>query len=198
MELVKKIDDFINNIFSRFKTTKLFSTVEDLYQDMINKKNDYYNHRIDKYVVSYNIQNDQYIEVKSNIGRTRKVANNEYNIKRLDQVIVRSKVEIARKIDEYEKESGVRLFILLTSLMMLSLSFLCVIASFFIGNYILLLAALCVFSIIMSLSFIEGSNLYILVKEIKSLKQLTGYKLDNELELPKIKECLNITNEVKN
>ena len=166
---------------------KLFSTVEDLYQDMINKKNDYYNHKIDKYVVSYCIQDENHIEVKSNIGRTRIVENNQNNIKRLDQVIVRSKVEIARKIDAYENESNVRLFVLLASILMLCLSFTCVLGSLFMGNYIILLSSLLLFAFISSLSFIEGTNLYILVQEIRSLKKITGYKEDKEIELPKLK-----------
>ena len=166
--------------------SKFFTTVEDLYQDMIDKKNDYYNHKIDKYVVSYDVLDSKHVEVKSNIGRKRVVANNRENIKRLNQVIVKSKIQIARKIDEYEKESDIRLLILLSSIILLSLSFICVISSFFMGNLILLLASLFVFSSFMSMSIITGSNYYILVKEISTLKKITGYKKENEIELPKL------------
>ena len=131
MELLNKGKVLLSKFISSFKKTKLFTTVEDMYQDMIDKKNDYYNHKVDKYVIEYNITDDEHIEVKSNIGRTRVVKNTKDNVKKLNRVIVRSKVEIARKIDEYEKESNLRLFILLTSIIMLCISFACVIGSLF-------------------------------------------------------------------
>jgi lipopolysaccharide export LptBFGC system permease protein LptF len=170
--------------------SKVFTTVEDLYQDMLNKKNDYYNHKIDKYVVSYNILDKEHIEVKSNIGRTRVVTNNKANLKRLDQVIIKNKVQIARKIDEYEAESNVRLFVLLINIILLSLSFASVVGSFFIGNYVLLLCSLMLFTVFISLSLMTGSNYYILVKEIRSLKKITGYKEDSEIDIPKLKDMI--------
>ena len=166
--------------------SKFFTTVEDLYQDMIDKKNDYYNHQIDKYVVSYDVLDSKHVEVKSNIGRKRVVANNRENIKRLNQVIIKSKIQIARKIDEYEKESNVRLLVLLSSIICLSLSFMCVVSSFFMGNIFLLISSLFVFSSFISLSLITGSNYYIVNKEIRNLKKVTGYKIESEIELPKL------------
>ena len=157
---------------------------------MLNKKNDYYNHKIDKYVVSYDILDKDHIQVKSNIGRTRVVTNNKANLKRLDQVIIKNKVQIARRIDEYEKESNVRLFVLLNNILLLSLSFASVIGSFFIGNYILLLCSLMLFTVFISLSLIVGTNYYVLVQEIRSLKKITGYKEENEIDIPKLKEMI--------
>jgi hypothetical protein len=190
MELLNKGKALLSKFISSFKKTKLFTTVEDMYQDMIDKKNDYYNHKVDKYVIEYNITDDEHIEVKSNIGRTRIVKNTKDNVNKLNRVIVRSKVEIARKIDEYEKESNLRLFILLTSIIMLCISFACVLGSLFMGNYIILIASIFVFASIWTLSLIQGSNLYILIQEIRSLKHLTGYKEDMEIEIPKLKEVV--------
>lgn len=186
-----KISYLLNKLVSLFKKTKLFSTVEDLYQDMIDKGNDYYNHKIDKYVVEYNIIDDNHIEVKSNIGRIRMVENNKENIKKLNRVVVRSKVEIARKIDAYESESSIRLTILLSSIIMLTISFICVMSSLFIGSYLMLLLSMVVFGVVTSLSTIQGLNLYILNKEIYSLKSITGYKKENEIEMPKLLKKVN-------
>ena len=166
---------------------KLFSTVDDLYQDMRNKKNDYYNHKVDKYVISYQILDKGHIEVKSNIGRTRVVKNNKANIKKLNQVIVKNKVTIERRIDEYENDTSIRLFILCISIMMLLLSFGCVLSTFCMGNIVLLICSLLLFSTISTLSYIQGTHLYLLVQEIRSLKNLTGYKKEKELSLPKFK-----------
>ena len=166
---------------------KIFSNIEDMYQDMLNKKNDYYNHKIDKYVISYEIKDKEHIEVKSNIGRTRIVQNSKSNRKRLNQVIVRSKVEIARKIDKYEKEANERLIILLLNIILIGLSGMAVIGTLFVGNLILLLFSLLVFSLIMILSTTTAYNYYFLIKEIRSLKRVTGYKEDLEIELPKFK-----------
>ena len=167
---------------------KVFSVVEDLYQDMISKKRD--DHEINKYVISYRILDKKHIEVKSNVGKTRIVANNKANLKKLDQVIIRCKIEIAKRIDEYESESTVRLFILLLSIIMLILSFASVCLSFAMGDVRLLLFSLIVFSFIMSLSLITGIHYNILVDEIKSLKKSIGYKLDSEFDLNNIKELI--------
>ena len=166
---------------------KIFNNIEEVYKDMMNKKNDYYNHKIDKYVISYEIQDDEHIIVKSNIGRTRVVHNNKRNRKKLDQVIVKSKVDIANKIDIYEKESNERLFMLLFNMILLSLSGMSVVISLFTGNYYLMLFSLFVFSLIITLATTITYNYYFLVKEIKSLKNITGYKEDVEINLPKLK-----------
>ena len=167
---------------------KVFSVVEDLYQDMISRKHD--DHDINKYVISYRILDKGHIEVKSNVGKTRIVANNKENIKKLDQVIIRCKIEIAKKIDEYESESNIRLFILLISIIMLILSFITVCASFGMGDIRLLLFSLIVFSFIMSLSLITGIRYNVLVDEIKSLKKSIGYKLENEFDLSEFKNII--------
>ena len=167
---------------------KVFSVVEDLYQDMIDKKHD--NHDINKYVISYTILDEGHIEVKSNIGKTRIVANNKANIKKLDQVIVRCKVEIARRIDEYEAESNIRLFVLLLSTIMLVLSFISVCASFGMGDLKLLVFALIVFSFILSLSIITVINFNTVNDEIRSLKKCIGYKLGNEIDISNIKNII--------
>ena len=158
-----------------FFKKKVFSTIEDLYQDMLNKKNDYYNHKIDKYIVDYSILDEGHIEIKSNIGRKRIVANTDENLKRLNKLIVRSKVDIARKIDAYEKEASTRLVVFTFSLIMIILSFASVVSSFFIGNYILFLVSLLLFGFISSINMVLGMNYYILNKEINSLKKSTHY-----------------------
>jgi hypothetical protein len=186
-----KLSELINRLVSLFKKTKLFSTVEDLYQDMLDKTNDYYNHKIDKYVVSYDVIDDEHIQVKSNIGRIRMVENNKENIKKLNRVVVRSKVEIARKIDAYESESSIRLTILLSSIIMLTISFVCVMGSLFMGSYLMLLSSMIVFAVVVSLATVQGLNLYILNKEIYSLKGITGYKKENEIEIPKLLKKVN-------
>ena len=157
---------------------KVFSVVEDLYQDMIDKKHD------------NTILDEGHIEVKSNVGKTRIVANNKENIKKLDQVIIRSKIEIARKIDEYESESSIRLFVLLFNIIILILSFGTICLSFGMGDVKILLFSLLVFSFIMSLSLVTGYQYTILVDEIRSLKKSIGYKLGNEISLDNIKDLI--------
>ena len=166
---------------------KIFKTIEDVYSDMQNKKNDYYNHKIDKYVVSYTIKDKDHIEVMSNIGRTRIVKNNNRNRRKLDQVVVRSKVEIARKIDKYEKDASERLTLLIIHMILLSLSFATVFGALFTGSYYILLFSLLTFSLIITLTANKTYNYYFLVKEIRSLKKVTGYKMDMEMEFPKLK-----------
>jgi hypothetical protein len=167
---------------------KVFNTVEDLYQDLFNKDNDYFNHSIDKYLVSYSINDNGLIEVESNIGRKRLVVNDEENIKRLNKLIVKSKIDIARKIDEYEKESSFRFVLIIITSIIIMLSFASVFFTLFIGNIELCLVSLLLFAFISSLNIINGINYYLLIREINSLKKSTHYKENNDVIIDEVKE----------
>lgn len=154
-------------------------------KDLETKKNKYLHHRFTKYIVDYKIE-DEHIKIISNIGNYRIVKNSRSNINKINQAIVKNKIDIANKIDTYEKTNKSRFFLLLFNLGLVSFSGILIPLSFFTGIYLFFLLSILVFSI----STIAGSmltlELYVTVKEIQNLKRITGYKKENEFQLPKI------------
>ena len=61
------------------------------------------------------------------------------------------------------------------------------ISTFFVGSYILFSLSVITFGLCVITTSMSGLNYYILAKEIQNLKYLTGYKKENEINLPKFK-----------
>lgn len=138
-----------------------------------------------QYVVDYQIDGE-YIKVYSNIGKYRKVKKNQKNISKINQAIVKNKLAIANKIDEYEKNSKERLTVLLLNMCLLCGAGILVPLTFFIGSYLLFLLSIILFSFSVIAISIISLNYYILIKEIQNLKTITGYKKEMEFKLPRI------------
>lgn len=163
----------------------LTTNVKNVINELEYKKNYFFYHRIKKYVIDYRIDGD-YLIVESNLGITRKVKNTSSNIKKINKTIVKNKVAIANQIDEYENNSYNR-----TLIMFLDIFILCgcggiVPITLFMGSYILFLLSIILFSSAVLASCMMGLNLVIQIKEIQNLKQITGYKLEHEIKLPRI------------
>ncbi len=149
------------------------------------KKNQFIYHRYTKYIVDYRIE-DNYIRVFSNLGVSRKIKNTHSNMNKINRTIIKNKIAIANKIDEYESNSRDRALVVLINMFLLCASGAMVVLTLFIGSYILFLLSILLFSLSVIASSIMGLNYYIKVKEIQNLKQITGYKMENEFKLPHI------------
>lgn len=136
-----------------------------------------------KYVVDYKIEDDN-IRVISNVGKSRLVKNSRSNISKINQVIVRNKIAIANKIDEYEESFMERLIVILFNICLLGICGIFVPFSFFTGKYLFFLLSVVVFSLCVLATTIISFDYYVLAKEIQNLKKITGYKKENEFKLP--------------
>ncbi len=156
----------------------MFKTLEE-------KVKNYFYHHYGKYAVEYQIEGDK-IKVISNIGLYRYVPNTKSNIKKLDEAILKNKITIAEKIDNYEKTNESRAKMLLFNISMILFSGLSIVFAFFSGSYLLFLLSLISFSICTFAASTSGLTYFILVSEIRNLKRATGYKQDLEIEMPKL------------
>lgn len=147
------------------------------------KRKKIFNNHFTKYVIDYKIE-DKHIKIISNTGEYRVVKNTRNNISKINQTIVKNKVEIAKKIDSYEEHSNERLFVLLVNILIIMGCGVIVPFAFFTGFYLFFLLSILAFSISVITTSISGFNYYILVKEIQELKKLTGYKKESEFKLP--------------
>lgn len=138
-----------------------------------------------KYIVDYRKDEDNLIVISSN-GETRKVKNTKSNVAKLNKEIVKSKVDIAKRIDEYERESQNRTVIFAINIISLLIAGLLVPFTLFTGIYALFFASIILFSFLVITSTMLAFNNYALVSEIRNLKKITGYKKENEFELPKL------------
>lgn len=159
--------------------------VQEIFKELELKKNRILNPYFKKYVIDYKIEED-HIKIIANNGCYRIVKNNKTNLKKIDQAIVKNKVEIASRIDDYETNSVERLTVLLVNIILLLGCGIIVLFSFFTGYYLFFLLSIMAFSLSVVTTSISGFNYYILVKEIQSLKKLTGYKKNMEFKLPSL------------
>ena len=136
-----------------------------------------------RYVVDYKIEDD-HIRVMSNVGKSRIVKNTHSNINKLNHAIIKNKIDIANKIDEYEANNNERLVVLLFNLLFLFVSGAFIPISFFTGKIFLFLMAVMLFGIVVIATNVIAFDYYILVKEIQNLKNITGYKKEREFKLP--------------
>ena len=184
------VDKVVNPLILVEKGGKImFKTLEE-------KVKNYFYHHYGKYAVEYQIEGDK-IKVISNIGLYRYVPNTKSNIKKLDEAIIKNKVTIAEKIDDYERTNESRAKMLLFNISMILFSGLSIVFAFFSGSYLLFLLSVISFSICTFAASTSGLTYFILVSEIRNLKRATGYKQELEIEMPKlntknIKKKLNI------
>lgn len=163
---------------------KVFSFNKAL-KDLDKKKKGYLYHKFTKYIVDYKIEGDK-IRIYSNLGKSRVVKNTRPNQVKLNQTIIRNKIDIANKIDDYEATSKERVIVLLFNSLLLTISGGVVPLTFFIGNYALFIISILIFSLASLATSIIALNYYVLICEIKNLKNLTGYKKEMEFKLPHI------------
>ncbi len=164
---------------------KVIESVSDLYGDFITKKNNYVNNHIDRYVIRYEVVDKDHIKVWNNINKYRIVRNTSDNLKKLDRVIVKNKIDIAHKIDEYEEESNSRTIALLINTLLICISGMFVFLSLFMGSYLIILFSLITFSMSIILGSVNSLQTYLLISEMRNLKKCTGYKMSHEIVVPK-------------
>lgn len=159
--------------------------LKNVFIDLEDKKESFFKHHFTKYVVDYKIEDD-HIKVISNVGAYRMVKNTKSNITKINRAIVKNKVAIANKIDEYEASSKERLTVLLINIALVGGCGILIPFSFFTGVYAFFLFSLISFSLSVITTCRSGLSYYIIVKEIQNLKAITGYKKEAEFKLPRI------------
>ncbi len=164
---------------------KLFSILKSIKKKIGNRINSFLYSRFTKYVVDYKIEGEN-LRIYTNLGNSRVVKNTKENQKKLNKVIVQNKLSIASKIDEYERTSEERLIVLIINISLLGIAGVLVPLTFFIGSYIIFILSIFLFSFLSLAVSLITTDYFILVEEIKKLKQITGYKKDMEFNLPKI------------
>ncbi len=169
-----KIVAFFSNVVSKIKT----------------KINVFLYDRFTKYIVEYKPEGDN-LRIITNFGDSRIVKNTEENQAKLNKIVVKSKLDIASRIDEYESTSQERLTVLIINIMLLGLSGLFVPLTFFTGSYIIFLLSIILFSFLSLAVSVIMIDYFVLVEEISRLKNITGYKMENEFVLPKLKDLRN-------
>ena len=143
----------------------------------------FFKSKFTKYVVDYKVE-DENIRVISNVGKTRLVKNTRSNISKINQAIIKNKIAIANKIDDYENTFMERLLVLLFNICLLGVAGVFIPFSFFTGKYLFFLLSVIVFSLCVLATSVIGTDYYVLAKEIQNLKKITGYKKENEFKLP--------------
>lgn len=150
------------------------------------KYQNFFNKRYKKYIVEYKIEDDK-IKIFSSTGDYRIVNNTKSNISKLNKAVVQNKINIQRKIDEYECNYKERLAVLLVNLIAIIGFGTLICLTFFIGNYYLFLMSIIFFSLAVITSTLTTFNYLVIVKEITNLKKLTGYKSESEFTLEDFK-----------
>lgn len=158
-------------------------------KDLETKRDDYLKHKFTKYVVDYKVEDDK-LKVLSNIGNYRYVRNNATNTRKLNRIIVKNKVEIQHRIDNYSNEFGQRFIVFLLNVLLICFAGAFNLLTFFIGSYPLFLLALLTFQLCILTTLFSGLNYYVSIKEIQNLKRAINYKMKDELEFPKFKNLL--------
>ena len=118
-------------------TNKSFNKLKEKYQNFFNK-------RYKKYIIEYKIEDDK-IKIFSSTGDYRIVKNTKSNISKLNKAVVQNKINIQRKIDEYESNYKERLAVLLVNLIAIIGFGTLICLTFFIGNYYLFLMSIIFF-----------------------------------------------------
>lgn len=172
---------------------KILEFFKRIYTNINFRVNEFLNSRYAKYIIDYKVEGDN-LRIITNLGDSRIVKNTPENQAKLNRVVIRSKVDIAKKIDKYEDESQERLIVFIFNIMFLGISGLLVPFTFFIGSYLIFLLSIFLFSFLSLATSVISIDYYVLVEEVRSLKRLTGYRKDMEFELPNLK---NLRNEIK-
>lgn len=140
-----------------------------------------------KYIVNYTIDGDQ-VKVFNNRGESVVVKKNRRNLKKIDKSVVESKVKIMERINEYESKSKERTAVLAVNILSTMLSGFAVVMSFFTGYIPFMYASLIILGVSL-IPTVAKSVLYAIdVREIGELKKITGYRMNMEFTLPKLKK----------
>lgn len=139
------------------------------------------------YIIGYEVLEDGRIKINTTNGNYRFVKNTKRNTKKINQVIVQSKVDIQKRIDGYMNEYKNRIVPFIISAILIFISGAVAISTFFIGSYLLFLFASICFGINIVCISILGFEYIVNLSEIRHLKKVTGYKKEYEFELPKLK-----------
>lgn len=156
-----------------------------LFNELENKKFGILSKNFKKYVVDYKIK-DNNIRVYNTNGDYRIIKNTKSNVSKLNKTIVKNKLEIIKKIDEYENDEKERLIILIINCLLLIGTGITVPLTLFMGSYLIFLLSIILFSFSVLTTSITTINYYLQVKEIQNLKRITGYKKEMEFKLPTI------------
>ena len=130
---------------------------------------------------------DEHIKIIASSGDTRIVKNTKNNMAKINKAIVQNKIDIQRKIDEYENNYMERLIVLIINLVTVIGFGSLICLTFFIGNYFIFIMSIIFFSFAVFASTLTSFNYFIDVKEISNLKRITGYKKDMEFSLEDFK-----------
>lgn len=169
----------------KFWTKKKLLTIKDLET----RRDDYLKHRFTKYVIDYKVEDDK-LKVLSNIGNYRYVRNNSTNTRKLNRIIVRNKVEIQNRIDNYASEFGERFAVFFINIILICFAGAFNLLTFFVGSYSLFLLGLFTFQLCILTTLFSGLNYYVSIKEIQNLKRAINYKIKDELVFPKLKDLI--------
>lgn len=148
---------------------------------VVSKKNAIMNKRFHKYIIDFKVEGDR-IQVISNTGKCRIVKNTKNNITKINNAIIKNKIEIAKKIDLYEMNSRERILVLVLNCLLLFGMGGLIPLTFFMGSYLLFMFSIVLFSLGVLTTTMIGFSYYISLKEIQSLKKITGYKKDTEFQ----------------
>jgi len=158
-------------------------------KDLETKRDDYLKHRFTKYVVDYKVEDDK-LKVLSNIGNYRYVKNNSTNTRKLNRIIIKNKVEIQNRIDNYAEEFSQRFIVFLINVVLICFAGAFNVLTFFTGSYPLFLLGLFTFQLCILTTLFSGLNYYVSIKEIQNLKRAINYKMNDEMEFPKFKNII--------
>lgn len=149
----------------------------------------FFKERFTKYIIDYKLEGDN-LRIITNFGDSRLVKNTPENQAKLNKIVIKSKLDILLKIDEYENKSHERACVLIMNIMLLGISGLLVPFTFFTGSYIIFALSIILFSFLSLSVSVITIDYYVLVEEIRNLKNVTGYKISHEFNFPSIKNLL--------
>ena len=140
-----------------------------------------------RFIIDYEIVDDK-IKVYSTNGEYRFVQKNKTNMNKIDHAIIQNKLAIARKIDDFEATGKARRFLLFFNIVCLAASGSMVPFAFFTGDLRLFMMSILLFSMMVLCVSSCGMSHMLLLGRIRKWKKLTGYKKNNEFELPDFSE----------
>lgn len=162
---------------------KKVTDIKTMFKKLQNNRDEAIKGRFTKYVVDYAIEGDR-VRVISNTGKSRLVKKTHTNLNKINHAIIKNKIDIANKIDNYEDTNKERLIVLLFNIMFLCVAGVFIPFSFFTGKIFFFLLAVLLFAMTVIATSVIAIDYYILALEIQNLKRITGYKKENEFKLP--------------
>lgn len=174
---------------------KIVSFVRKIINKLHQRKKQVLHKHFTAYIIDYE-QEGKNLRIITNLGSSRVVKNTKENQTRLNQVININKLKITDAIREYENTSKERITVLMLNILFLSISGSLVPLTFFIGNYLVFILSIFLFSFLSLTISIITIDYYVLVEEVKHLKNITGYKKENEFNIPNI-ALRHLKNEIK-